>query len=70
MFYCEGCRVKNDWPDGYALSRGKCEVCGKNAVCYDVHHSLLKGTPSLTKGVSVSSNQHDNTDENGGTDEQ
>jgi hypothetical protein len=42
MFYCDSCRKEREWPDGYALSRGKCEVCGKVAVCYDIHHSLLK----------------------------
>ncbi len=41
MFYCEKCQKKNDWPVAMMRSRGRCEVCGDAAVCYDVHHSQL-----------------------------
>jgi hypothetical protein len=35
MFYCEPCRVDFAWPESVARSRGKCEVCGQHAACYD-----------------------------------
>ena len=35
MFYCDECRDKNEWPDTWAKSEGKCELCGKQAVCND-----------------------------------
>jgi hypothetical protein len=41
MFFCEKCRVKNQWPESLARSRGRCEVCGKNAPCYDVPSGAL-----------------------------
>ncbi len=52
MFYCEPCAKKNGWP--YPIwsipSRGPCEVCGKTAVCVDVHHSALKqSSPNTSK---------------------
>ena len=41
MFFCEKCRVKNDWPTsmGYpfmGISYGPCEVCKKVGECHDV----------------------------------
>ncbi len=41
MFYCEDCRVENNWPDSIGLSFGKCEVCGKDAFCNDVPSKQL-----------------------------
>ncbi len=41
MFYCDKCRVKNEWPAGFLMSRGPCEVCGKHATCNDVPSSWL-----------------------------
>jgi hypothetical protein len=47
MFYCEQCRQKKDWPpydwmrDIAPKSRGSCEICGNNAVCYDIASSKL-----------------------------
>lgn len=41
MFYCKACQLKNNWPDSWSGSYGKCEVCGKPSLCYDVHHSRL-----------------------------
>jgi hypothetical protein len=41
VFYCDPCGVKNGWPDSILRSRGRCEVCGAEASCNDVHHSLL-----------------------------
>ena len=30
MFYCEPCRLANDWPYSYfSRWRGNCEMCGK-----------------------------------------
>lgn len=36
MFYCEDCAKKNEWPQGFGRSRGRCEVCEKPRDCYDV----------------------------------
>jgi hypothetical protein len=41
MFYCEGCRVKRDWPESMTTSRGPCEVCGKLRDCHDVPSKFL-----------------------------
>ena len=43
MFYCEKCREKNQWPESFGRSRGRCEVCGKTADCHDVASRLLSG---------------------------
>lgn len=48
MFFCEECRVANDWPGIRLASRGKCEVCEKVADCYDVPSSYLP-TPRRPK---------------------
>jgi len=41
MFYCEKCRKKNKWPKSVSGSRGRCEMCGKTADCYDTPSSAL-----------------------------
>lgn len=42
MFYCEPCRVKNNWPHAIGFgSAGHCEVCNTVAVCHDVPSSRL-----------------------------
>ena len=41
MFFCEPCRVKNKWPEGWSQSAGRCECCGSSAVCHDVTSSRL-----------------------------
>lgn len=41
MFYCDKCRVENEWPAEFSQSRGPCEVCGKSALCNDVPSSWL-----------------------------
>ena len=41
MFYCEACRKKHKWPDSIGRSRGRCEMCGKTADCYDRPSSSL-----------------------------
>lgn len=45
MFYCEPCRVKQQWPEGLTGSNGICEVCGERASCYDVPSSRLPDPP-------------------------
>jgi len=42
MFICEPCRDKN-WPAlfSWSWSRGRCEVCGEYALCFDIHHNRL-----------------------------
>lgn len=49
MFYCEACRIKQQWPEGMTGSYGKCEVCGKIARCYDVPSSHLPIATKTTK---------------------
>jgi hypothetical protein len=41
MFFCEGCRKDNDWPEGFMRSFGPCEVCGRRANCHDVPSRAL-----------------------------
>lgn len=41
MFYCEECRIKNDWPKSLFMSCGPCEICGESRSCYDVKSSKL-----------------------------
>lgn len=43
MFYCDPCRVEKSWPSNVmgALSNGRCQVCGKPALCHDVPPSAL-----------------------------
>lgn len=41
MFYCDPCRIKRDWPEGFSKSSGACEICGKVARCNDVPSKLL-----------------------------
>ena len=36
MFYCEECRVKNDYPKGMVRSMGPCEICREVTECNDV----------------------------------
>lgn len=44
MFYCEQCRVTNEWPTSMVTSHGRCELCGKGASCWDRHISSLPET--------------------------
>lgn len=51
MFYCEECRVKNNWPRPVSfpfctISRGRCEVCNKTKDNYDVPARYLKSDKS------------------------
>jgi hypothetical protein len=46
MFYCEPCRKKLHWPESFAFSRGKCEICGGTSLCYDRVSSLLPNAPN------------------------
>ncbi len=41
MFYCDPCAQKNNWPESFSRSFGKCEVCGERAPCYDTPSRLL-----------------------------
>lgn len=41
MFFCESCRNKSNWPHSLARSRGRCEICNRNVLCYDVPASRL-----------------------------
>ena len=55
MFYCEKCQVKNNWPEGFATSYGKCEICGASALCNNVSPSRLPKTqPQLMEYLVLS----------------
>jgi hypothetical protein len=41
MFYCEECRVRNEWPHAFGQSYGMCEMCDKTALCWDRPSSSL-----------------------------
>lgn len=41
MFYCEACRINNDWPTSLGRSHGKCGCCNIVAECYDRPSSSL-----------------------------
>jgi hypothetical protein len=54
MFYCDDCRKKNQWPESiFSKSRGPCEVCGKQAICNNVHHSSLPRRRRTINGVPL-----------------
>lgn len=35
MFYCDPCRIDNDWPASISTSFGSCEMCRKQVVCWN-----------------------------------
>lgn len=41
MFYCGECATERQWPTTMFKSHGRCETCGKTAVCNDTPSSLL-----------------------------
>ena len=41
MFYCNKCAAKHGYPKTFFKSIGKCECCGKGAVCNEMRSSLL-----------------------------
>ena len=45
MFFCPPCAEKNHWPESMSRSRGRCEVCGHHADCYDVPSKYLPPPP-------------------------
>lgn len=42
MFYCDKCKEKKGWPESWAKSYGKCEICDEVALCNDVPSSHLR----------------------------
>jgi hypothetical protein len=58
MFYCEKCRKKKKWPCSLFKSFGACEICGKTAKCYDVHHSQLPLEKRNKKGGKNGKTKH------------
>lgn len=49
MFYCEQCRIANEWPTGIFKSRGPCEICGNVRDCYDRPSSSLPAHNEVRK---------------------
>ena len=44
MFYCEKCRIENEWPQSLMQSRGPCEMCHESALCWDKSSKYLPGS--------------------------
>jgi hypothetical protein len=42
MFYCDECAEKRQWPNTMSKSKGRCEMCGKEAVCNDLPCDALQ----------------------------
>lgn len=42
MYFCEECRLENGWQESMSRSAGRCEMCEKGAICYDVPSKYLK----------------------------
>jgi len=53
MFYCNDCKIKNDWPESFNESYGKCEICNKMSVCNDVSSSHLPKPKNQTSDTSI-----------------
>src|SRR4051812_13398938 len=51
MFYCKDCATKNKWPEGLTYSIGRCEICEKQAYCYDVASKHLPPVPHTYTAV-------------------
>ena len=41
MFFCEACQESNSWPTSLSRSQGRCEICTKDALCYEVPSGAL-----------------------------
>jgi hypothetical protein len=41
MFFCNPCKIENNWPGNFMTSYGKCEMCEMTAPCYDVPSKYL-----------------------------
>lgn len=52
MFYCKECAQKEDWPQGFYMSTGPCEICGETRKCFDVSSSRLNPPGSHVDGLS------------------
>jgi len=58
MFYCDDCRVKNDWPESFSKSMGNCEMCNEPAVCNDVpSRNLPAPTKPVLKACTINEKQ-------------
>ncbi len=42
MFYCEECKIVNNYPGIITMSHGRCEICGETKDCYDIKSSDIK----------------------------
>jgi len=52
MFYCDECRIKNEWPTSVVKSNGPCEICGFYNTCHDrPSRSLPNKSATLSKPV-------------------
>jgi len=49
MFYCNDCAEKNGYPETLCKSEGKCEICGKHAMCNDTPSGLLPMPPTSSQ---------------------
>lgn len=59
MFYCDDCREKQNWPEGFAKSEGPCECCGEVAPCNDVPSKLLGPPPDPERAAALRRMEHE-----------
>lgn len=53
MLYCEDCRIKRSWPEGYLSSNGRCELCGETSLCHDRPSRTLPPPPKPETPMSI-----------------
>jgi len=41
MYICDECRKLRNYPEGFCISRGRCELCGALADCHDIPKTWL-----------------------------
>lgn len=56
MFYCETCRLNNQWPEAIAKSSGRCECCGAEGQCHDRPSSSLP--PAQPQPTAAPAHEH------------
>ena len=53
MLYCEECRIKRCWPEGFLSSNGRCELCGETRTCHDRPSRTLPPPPKPESAMSM-----------------
>jgi len=53
MLYCEECRIKRGWPEGFTSTTRSCELCGKTHVCHERPSRSLPAPPKPESAMSI-----------------